>query len=109
MGSNAVEFTSEWPLDPYLLNEDRDRLVTGRWLNRRLIEAAQLLLKNATPDMEGLQSPLNRKSYKLKKVEGRFIQILNVHKSHWIVVSDVGCELGVVNIFDSAYSLDTKK
>ena len=103
---------SEWLTDPYLLNEDRDRLVTGRWLNCRLIETAQLLLKKAPPDMEGLQSPLNGESYKFKTVQGRFIQILNVQKSHWIVVSDVGCEAGVVNIYDSAYDffdLDSKK
>ena len=41
-----------------------------------------------------------------------FIQILNVERSHWIVVSNVGCKKAVVNIYDSAYnflSLNTKK
>ena len=41
-----------------------------------------------------------------------FIQILNVGRSHWIVVSNVGCKKAVVNIYDSAYnflSLNTKK
>ena len=41
-----------------------------------------------------------------------FIQILNVERSHWIVVSNVGCKKAVVNIYDSAYnflSLNTKQ
>ena len=42
--------------------------------------------------------------YKFRHVSGRFIQVQNVHnKSHWFVVFNVGCEAGIVNIFDSAY------
>ena len=42
---------------------------------------------------------------------GCFIQILNVQKSHWITVSNIGCEVGTVRVYDRAYAfinLDTK-
>ena len=34
---------------------------------------------------------------------GEFIQILDVHNSDWSVVSNTGCEDGVVNYYDSMY------
>ena len=33
--------------------------------------------------------------------EGEFIQILNVHNSHWITASNIGCPLGTVRVYDS--------
>ena len=107
LSTTTVSDTSslQWLADPYLMLVDKDRLMRKDWLNCRLIEAAQCLLKEAAPTMEGLQTPLNGEGYKFRQVSGRFIQVLNVHnKSHWIVVSNVGCEAGVVNIFDSAYN-----
>ena len=45
-----------------------------------------------------------------KEVQGGFVQILNVHKSHWISVSNVGREANAINIHDSTYAtLDKKK
>lgn len=101
---------AEWMAWPHLLMEDKKQLLSGRWLCYRLIEA-ETLLSEAFPAIEGLQSPLNGEGYKFKAVRGTFIQILNVHRSHWIVVSNVGCDSGVLNVFDSAYNyldLDTK-
>ena len=34
---------------------------------------------------------------------GEFVQIIHVRKSHWCVVSTVGCESGVVRVYDSLY------
>ena len=39
-----------------------------------------------------------------KEAQGGFVQILNVHKSHWISVSNVGCEANAINVYDSAYA-----
>ena len=92
--------------------EDKERLLSGKWLNCRLIEAAQSLLSKAFPYIEGLQTPLNGEMFKFKRAVSTFVQILNVERSHWIVVSNVGCKKAVVNIYDSAYnflSLNTKK
>ena len=36
-------------------------------------------------------------------IGGDFVQILHVHNSHWSVVSNIGCEDGVVNYYDSMY------
>ena len=91
--------------------EDRERLISGKWLNCRLIEAAQALLAGMFPDLKGLQSPLYGEKLRFKKANN-FIQILNVERCHWITISNVGCEEGVVNVYDSAYntlSLATKK
>ena len=35
---------------------------------------------------------------------GDFVQILHVHNSHWSVVSNIGCEDGVVHYYDSMYT-----
>ena len=36
-------------------------------------------------------------------VSGEFVQIIHVRNSHWCVVSAVGCQSGVVHVFDSLY------
>ena len=98
--------------NPSLLLEDKERLMSGRWLNCRLIEAAQSLLAETFPSLEGLQSPLNGERCHFKQAQGTFIQILHVERCHWVCASNVGCEVGAVNVFDSAYnriSLNTKQ
>ena len=45
------------------------------------------------------------------EVQWEFLQILNVYKSHWISVSNIGCEANAINVYDSAYTtldLDAK-
>jgi len=39
-----------------------------------------------------------------KEVQRGIVQILNVHKSHWISVSNVGREANAINVYDSAYA-----
>ena len=51
---------------------------------------------------------------KYQPVEGQqiFVQIINIHRNQWIVVSNFGCSEGTLNIYDSMYptlSLQTKK
>ena len=33
----------------------------------------------------------------------QFLQLLNVRHSHWILVSNVGCDKGVVHVYDTMY------
>ena len=97
---------------PYLLEEDKKRLLSGSWLNCRLIEAAQLLLKEQYPHIQGLQSPLYGESKRFRVVEGDYIQVLNIRKSHWVCVSNVGHGNDDVSMYDSAFTnlcLDTKR
>ena len=36
-----------------------------------------------------------------------FVQILNVHNSHWSVISNIGCKDGVVNYYDTMYPISS--
>ncbi len=33
--------------------------------------------------------------------EGEFVQILNVRGSHWVTVSNIGCEQNCIKVYDS--------
>jgi len=58
-----------------------------------------------------LQPPNLWQKQQFKEVQGEFVQILNVQKSHWISVSNIGCGANAINVYDSAYAtldLDTK-
>ena len=54
--------------------------------------------------MEGLQSPLFGTTVSFQRVQGAFVQILNVDRSHWMTVSNIGCEEGVANVYDIMYN-----
>ena len=34
---------------------------------------------------------------------GKFVQIVHVRNNHWCVVSTVGCDCGVIHVYDSLY------
>ena len=53
--------------------------------------------------MSGLQPPCVQHVLAFKVHSGEFIQIVHVRNNHWCVVSTVGCENGVVNVYDSLY------
>ena len=72
------------------------------WLTDKIITTAQMLMLQHFPNMAGLQPPLEVFSVDVQS--GEFVQIINVRNNHWCVVSTVGCEKGVVNVYDSLYS-----
>ena len=37
------------------------------------------------------------------QVNGELIQILHTGNAHWVCVGSVGCEDGIVNLYDSLY------
>ena len=55
------------------------------------------------PLMSGLQLPTLQHAWGFDVHRGDFVQILHVHNSHWSVVSNIGCEDGAVNYYDSMY------
>ena len=79
-----------------------------RWLTDKIISAAQMLLLQFYPDMAGLQPPVLQKVFAFQVHSGEFVQIVHVRKSHWCVVSTVGCESGVVRVYDSLYKTLSK-
>ena len=73
------------------------------WLTDMIISAAQMLLLQFYPDMAGLQPPILQKVFTFQIHSEEFVQIVYVRNSHWCVVSTVGCESGVVRVYDSLY------
>ena len=90
----------------YSLNcGDRDMILspTG-WFNDSIITAAQSLMLQDFPHMSGLQPSTLQETLSFDVPRSEFVQILHVRNSHWCVVSSVGCEAGVVNVYDTFYS-----
>ena len=73
------------------------------WLTDKIICAAQMLLLQFFPNMAGLQPPVLQEVFAFQVHTGEFVQIINVRKKHWCVVSTVGCESGCVRVYDSLY------
>ena len=90
----------------YSLSISDRRTVTSPtgWLTDTVITAAQALLLQHFPSMSGLQPPTLQQVRAFQVHSGEFVQIINIRKKHWCVVSSVGCEKGAVNVYDSLYS-----
>ena len=87
-----------------LTNNDKEIILSpSGWLNDSIISAAQKLMLQHFPLMSGLQPPTLQHAWGFDVHRGDFVQILHVHNSHWSVVSNIGCEDGIVNYYDSMY------
>ena len=93
---------------PYLnlLMYDYEALVGGKWITDSIINAGQKLLQSVYPLVRGLQVTTLGEvlAYRVERQE--FVQILHVSTNHWLTCSTIGCEPGVVNIFDSMSGKD---
>ena len=85
-------------------------------LNDRIIGAAQKLLEQQSVNICGWQPTVYEQrstKFKVLKEEEDFVQVLHVEKNHWITVSNIHCDVGHVNIYDSMFtnklSLATKQ
>ena len=85
-----------------LTHHDRE-VVASRtgWLNDNVIAAAQMLMLQYFPNMAGLQPLSLKKVFAFQVHSGEFVPIINVKNKHWCVVSTVGCDNGVVEVYDS--------
>ena len=59
--------------------------------------------------MAGLQPPTLQRVFAFQVHSGEFVQIMHVRNNHWCVVSTVGCQSGVVRVYDSLYKTLFKK
>ena len=100
----CVEHKGYWLEDLGLYEADEKYLSDGKWLTDIVIDAAQALLKKAYLYIGGLQSVVLAETLVISIQSGEFVQVLNVSGCHWIAVSNIGCKLGTVNIYDM-YSL----
>ena len=104
-GSAVVSNT--WVSTPlYSLHIDKKREVLSPdgWLSDTVIRAAQLLILQEFPNIAGLQDPAVHRSLCFQILRGEFMQIIFVGGCHWCTISNVGCDDGVVNVYDSMYS-----
>ena len=86
-----------------VLNNERFNIIediTG-WLDCDIIDQAQRLIKKVNPNIYSLQRPSLGPVKNFQIVTGDFIQILHTCSSNWVCVNSIGCQLGVVNLFDS--------
>ena len=96
----------------YSLTCDSKKTITSisGWLTDEVISAAQLLiLQYAPPGMSGLEPPVLQEGYRFTVHTGDFVQIINIENRHWCVVSTVGCDDGVDNVYDCLYSSLSEK
>ena len=85
-----------------LTQQDRDVVASpAGWLTDNIVTVAQLLILQHFPNMSGLQL---HEVCAFEVHTGEFLQIINISNNHWCVVSTVGCEDGVVNVYNSLYS-----
>ena len=55
------------------------------------------------PLIEGFQRTTLGPIKNFDIVTGEFVQILNTGNYHWVCVSSIGCQRGMVNLYDSLY------
>ena len=102
-----------WKKDLGLTVEDKQILRDpSAWLTDNLIDAGQILLRKQYGDrVSGLQDVVKARTLSMDVEPDEFIQILNKSDSHWFTISTIGCQPGVVNVFDSGskYTTDRNK
>ena len=75
-----------------------------RWLNDRIINAAQGLLK-VKYGIPGMQNTLLGSTLSFDVVgRDEFIQVLHPGGDHWLTVSTIGCPYSTVKVYDSLFA-----
>ena len=59
------------------------------------------MLKTSCPHIGGLQDTAIAETLSFDVQRREFVQVLNVSGCHWVTVSTIGCQPGVVKIYDS--------
>ena len=91
----TVAGTALYPSDIGILQSSR------KWLNERLINAGQAMIKAKFPRISGLQDVGRSDTCTFEEKDGNFVQILNIHNSHWICVTNVDSKSNEVKVYDS--------
>ena len=75
------------------------------WLTDEHIDHAQWLFSRQFPTVKGFHSVLAFESQPPKVVKGLkgFVQIINAGGSHWVTVTNIGCEENKIKVYDSLY------
>ena len=71
---------------------------------RQVVNACQLLLKDQYPTIGGFQSTLLADVYWMDpQGSTEFVQIVNINRNHWVVISTVKCSPSTIDVFDSLH------
>ena len=87
---------------------DKAGLSNGDWLTDNVIDAGMKLLQKDHPHIGGLESTCTQQ---FDAQRGDFVQILNISRSHWVTITNIGCKQeGHVLLYNSlkSYSLCSK-
>ena len=86
-----------------LYKDSRDSILNNTyWLHDSGIYAGQILLKRHLPLVYGLHNPAITGPMVIPATS-EFIQIVNIG-AHWVCISTLRCQAGIVRVFDSLYS-----
>ena len=101
--SSAANTWLTTPLYTLKMEKKEEVLSSTGWLSDTVISAAQLLILQEFPRIAGLQNPTVHQCLSFQVLRGEFVQIIHVGGCHWCTISNVGCNDGVVNVYDSMY------
>jgi hypothetical protein len=74
------------------------------WLTDNVINAMQVLLREANPAVNGLQDTVLGETLAFEVMRGEFVQVLHSGGNHWITVTNIGCPESSVKVYDSMYT-----
>ena len=82
----------------------KEVLQSRQWLDDKIINVAQAMLKAQHPLVGGFQDIALAQKLAMTPEPGEFIQLLNVGSQHWITVSNIGCNTPFsVKVYDSMH------
>lgn len=76
---------------------------TEFWLEDDHVNRAMRILSKTYKDIDGFQDVCVIETGMAKKMTDPWIQIFNKDGNHWVTATTVGCDKGVVRIYDSLY------
>ena len=79
---------------------DKTVLLNGE-LNDKIINAAQKLLLQKFPSLQGLRSTLVQDH--IGCWVDNYLQVVHSRSNHWITASTIGCQPGEIEVYDSLY------
>ena len=92
-----------WIPELGLHDRDREILLSTEWLNDRIIDATQQLLKQACPALSGLQQVCHGLTMNYEIEPAEFVQIVHNGHGHWLTIATIGTSHPDVRVYDSMY------
>ena len=81
-----------------------EEITNGSMLKDIHIGRSMELIKTQHSELQGLQDPILGSKLQFNVCKQNFIQVLHDGSLHWLVVSNVHCDNGYIDMYDSLYS-----